>query len=205
MSELALSPDENRLAAAGVGPGPQATLQLWDTATQRRLANTQFPVPTNDVIWSVALSPDGIHMVVGFVRGSLWIWNTEAPGPPKRVDETSFYGAALGQAFSSDGHRLAVATGAGVWIFDFPNGQVLRHLDGLTQASRRVAFSPDGRRLAVGGADGTLTLWEPESGQQLLRLSGHPDRINEIKFLPNGKSIVSLSNAELRIWRAGEK
>jgi len=74
--------------------------------------------------------------------------------------KTWIAGGVLGLRFSDDSRRLAAATGGsdGVCLYDVASHRELGHLDALTQATRRVAFSPDGRRLAVGGADGTLTL-----------------------------------------------
>ena len=201
--EIAFSPDGKQL----MGASHDRHLQLWNVETGSRVAHTQFEAHTNDLVWCVTVSPDGFRAAVGLMHGSLLLWDTRKPGPPNVLRPATNAGGVLGLRFSDDGRRLAAATGGadGVWLYDVERQHELGHLDALTQATRRVAFSPDGQRLAVGGADGTLTLWEPESGQQLLRLPGHPDRIDGIKFLPDGKNIVSLSDTELRIWRAGEK
>jgi WD40 repeat protein len=38
---------------------------------------------------------------------------------------------------------------------------------------RAVAVSPDGRRAVTASNEGTLKVWELESGRELLALSGH--------------------------------
>jgi WD40 repeat protein len=73
-----------------------------------------------------------------------------------------------------------------------------------------VVFSPDGRLLASGGADGVIVLWEvvtsPRSGvttYQYLRrpLTGHTSFITSLAFSPDGKTLASSSaDGTVRLW-----
>lgn len=64
-----------------------------------------------------------------------------------------------------------------------------------------VAFSPDGKSLAIGNSNGTLKLWETETGQEMRELEGHLTLISGLSFSPNGKFLASSSiDMRVKIW-----
>ncbi|HEU0185343.1 MAG TPA: WD40 repeat domain-containing protein, partial [Blastocatellia bacterium] len=64
-----------------------------------------------------------------------------------------------------------------------------------------VAFSPDGRTLATGSADGMVTLWDVSSRQPLAPLRGHENGVNSIAFSPDGRTLASGSyDNTVRLW-----
>jgi WD40 repeat protein len=67
-----------------------------------------------------------------------------------------------------------------------------------------LAFSPDGRTLAAGCGDARVRLWDPVTGQLLLVLDGHTQRVNTVAFSPDGRSLASASHdGAIRLWQAG--
>jgi WD40 repeat protein len=61
-----------------------------------------------------------------------------------------------------------------------------------------VAFSPDGHRVATGGADNTAALWDADTGLVLRTLvgharswSGHVKGVTSIAFSPDGKMVLT--------------
>ncbi len=59
------------------------------------------------------------------------------------------------------------------------------------QEECRPIFSPDGSRLASGGMEDTVRVWEASTGVQLLKIGGHSGGVRCLAFSPDGKSLAS--------------
>ena len=67
---------------------------------------------------------------------------------------------------------------------------------------RGCCVSPDGRRLAVGGGDGLITIWDLAVRQILVALEGHETPVLDVAFLGDGDTLVSVGDDQVRVWRA---
>jgi WD40 repeat protein len=80
--------------------------------------------------------------------------------------------------------------------------QELRSLDGPTPARvRAVAVTPDGHQAVSASDDGTLKVWDLETGQALRTLKGHTNYVFTVVVTPDGRRAVSASSDNtLKVW-----
>jgi len=66
-----------------------------------------------------------------------------------------------------------------------------------------VAVSAYGRWIVSGSDDGTVKVWEMESGRLLRSLEGHTGGVNAVVVSPDGRTIVSGSrDSTVKVWDA---
>lgn len=76
---------------------------------------------------------------------------------------------------------------------------VLHHDDGVNC----VSYSPDGMHIATASKDKTAKIWDANTGQLLLTLTGHDDEVDFIDYSPDGKFIATSSvDRTVKIWDA---
>ena len=104
-------------------------------------------------------------------------------------------------AYSSDGTRLAVASKIGIWLYDAHAGTEVALLTGHTDQVTSVAFSLDGKTIAIASYDQTVRVWDVDSGTLKKTLKGHTRKDIWVAFAPDGKTIASASyDGTARLW-----
>ena len=64
-----------------------------------------------------------------------------------------------------------------------------------------VAFSPDGKLLATGDANGRINLWQVTDGRQILVCKGHTHPVRAVTFNPQGNMFASGSEDQtVKLW-----
>jgi WD40 repeat protein len=199
---VAFSPD-GKILAAGPEPGVlNDTIQLWDVASQRPLGQ---PFSSDGYGYaygwaSMAFSPDSkILATVGPSKAVLWDVASQRPlGQPFNLAHT---GNARVVAFSVDGKTLGVAEDDGVHLWDRASHGSLGVLDARdidTESFTCIAFSPDGKALATGGLELTLTVM---AGPSPHRWHNGWLHVNSVAFSPNSKILASAQDDNtVQLW-----
>ena len=97
--------------------------------------------------------------------------------------------------FSLDGTNVAALVGQDVKIWDVRNGKKILTIKNLKGWPTALAFSEDGRTLAVAtlkvpGRDSEITVWEVPSGKSINKLKGHNDSIASLQFAAQGRALL---------------
>jgi WD40 repeat protein len=117
-------------------------------------------------------------------------------------------------AFSPDGKRMASSSCDGaVKLWDSESGKLRTTLEGHSDSGKpvnllkghfrssvnSVVFSPDDKRLASGSQNGTVKLWDTNSGQLWAMLTTCGGSVHGVAFSPDGK-LLALGSSEVQLW-----
>ncbi|HEY2412748.1 MAG TPA: WD40 repeat domain-containing protein [Pirellulaceae bacterium] len=148
---LAFSPDGKTLA----GSANDDTVKLWDVESGRELRTLGSPAPMSRVGNNLAFSPDGKRLAC---LGKIWDVGSGREMVTLKSSDA--------MAFSPDGQRVigTIRSERGIekGMFDATTGEQLFALGG---GMNNIAFSPDGKRLAMPGL-----ILDAQSGRTLLSL-----------------------------------
>lgn len=160
---------------------PQAGLSLSFSQDSRWLATVAFSeadASSRLQAWSVSTgralgAPTTVAGAVPFLA-------------PNEVGRLRFLHGSLQGGLS----LLEVETGVAVASFSLPRG-----------ALRSCAVSPDGCRVAAGGDDGTVCVWDVPAAKPLVAIPVHARAVHWMKFARGGTCLVTASDdGVVRVW-----
>jgi WD40 repeat protein len=134
----------------------------------------------------LAYSPDSSTLAWSCYDKQIRLWDVAS-----NKEVFRFAGTASNLAYSPDGKHLAVADGSkAVKIMNVDTGV---EVPGWNEAAgvMNVAFSHDGKLLACGLVDGSISLWDFVQKTKVRSWRGHSRRPDCMKFLPDSKTLVS--------------
>ena len=186
-------PAGERLASAAA----DNTLVVWEARGRRRIASLEGH---DDIVQDCAFTPDGRQLVSASQDRTVRVWDAR-DGMPQRVFTARH--PVWGCAPRPDGGAVLFGWDRRPAQWDLQTGQHLMAYESQQAEIWRCAFSPDGSWAVTSGGDGTLTVYDSESGGKRATLTGHTDAAGVCAVSPDGTFIVSGgADGTVRIWDA---
>ena len=139
--------------------GRDGTLRLWNESG-REVAQWAVPQAAGTV-YAAAWSPNERFLVTAGSSGQWQLWDRQATTKPPEPQRSmpGHSAAVLDAAWSPSGQRFAtVDQGGKLFLWAVSDGNLLYHVQLPAPAAYGVAYSPDGKELAVATTDRRLVI-----------------------------------------------
>ncbi|MEM7311866.1 MAG: hypothetical protein AAF497_01820 [Planctomycetota bacterium] len=149
-----------------------------------------LPICKRRAYYRGALSPNDKYLVMG-IELNLVIVDVSAKSILHEFDESQIVTAA---SWSRDGESLAYAAESGEIIVRKATGafDIVAHYPGHTGRIIALDWSPDGTRLASGGMDKVVRLWDTTNGKNVVVLEQDAG-VNAIAWDQRGRRLATLN------------
>ena len=181
---VVFSPDGRLLAAADTVV--DRTAVIWDVATRHRWEQTigKHVKP----LQRLAFSPDGKFLVTGGIDDEVRVWSV-----PENKMTFAFPKARgrFGIAFRPREPILAI-TADTVRFWNVRTGRETNPLvNPPAHGVERPAFSPDGKQIALGKADGSVSVWDLATGHESHSFHEHASHVSHLCFSHDSTLLAS--------------
>jgi WD40 repeat protein len=192
-ANIAFSPD-SQFFAGGCANG---VVKIWTVASHETVA----VIPR--VNYVIGFSTDGRRLLVSNKAGDAFWWDIEK----HTAERLPNYGGNLSEVISvalAPNRRVAalgLADGGIALVYmetGLPGGPILKKHTGPVYS---VAFSPNGEKLASGGGDMNVMMWDVQTGANLGACQEHKAAVYGVAISPDGKTLASGCGAEtIKLW-----
>ena len=175
--------------------------------------------------FSISTSSNSDFVVAAGLPEFLWIWKAARDQPPVKLPMS--WGARFAQMhpngfwmagpMSKDptlyelDESNAASTGTldvegQIALWDLPKRKVIRVFSGFTNWSLGLAFNRDGKKLAAASVDGSVAIWNVESGSMIAHLQGAIAEDNtltpkQVCFHTDGKTVfIGTGDGQVMVW-----
>jgi WD40 repeat protein len=209
--EKTLSGHTDRVSAASISPdgkllatgSDDESVRIWSWPDGNFIKSIGLPAATGMIsfgaknvrVWDVALIPNtslvlysGNAMLMS--RYHIQLWDRE-----KGTKEHTFEGHTANvrniKVIPNSTQFISVACDGMAKLWDYQKKQFVKDIASGLGELWCVDVSPDGKMVAVSGAERTVWVFDIESGKKLFEFGGHFQGVTQVKFLPDGKKLIS--------------
>ncbi len=217
IASLCFSPDNKRIAIGSA----DGCIAYWNLDT--KTASASFRAHAAFPVYSLRFISEGKHLLSGG-GGGISLWNAKNGVLFKLEKGTGLWNAGdgvllknfreRGLGFTSfdlsgdDSRLLAGSRNGMLCVWNFRSEKMVKTIHTDQDEITAVAFLPDGKRYVAGSKDGRIQMWDDEieeleafiSGGIHHYFHGHSSPIHTIRFLENGKTMLSADQNSIKLW-----
>jgi len=193
------SPD-GMILASGSKDG---RIETWDVMNRTRMGS---PMYHGGDVQGLSWHPDGRRIASVASFNTFMIWDVATRDDIANFRETTSDISSV--EWSPDGKTYSYSyyRGYEVNIVDPFSGDFLDSYYGHAGSVKTIAWNPNGDRLASGGSDDIICLWDLGWGGGSKVLVGHTNVVTGISWNPDGTKVASSSSdGTVRIWDSETK
>ena len=172
--------------------GRNGEIKLFDLVAGRDIATLKHPGPVR----CLAVTPDGETLAAAAEDGPVTLWDVDT----RRQRGVLEYGDPIWcLAFTPDGQKLAAGSWDGGRLWDLASHE---ELITLSRRILRLAFSPDGKRMASVGGAAPVRLWDMVQLSELEPIEQpHASYATAVAFSPDGEVLATGGwDTEIKLW-----
>ena len=184
----------------------RAVLHVWDAFTGEIVCT--YP-GHRDAVVTVAWSPDGQYIASGGWDHTVQVWRSMTGEPIAAYTGQTNIVCALdwspdSQSLVSAASDLLVGSNdqhASLHIWSIKTGE--SNVIETEDSSLAVAWSPDGTRIASGGVEQTIHIWDAQTGHQVYAFANQRNKIYALSWSPDSTTIASGGGDNMvQVWNA---
>ncbi len=187
--------------------GSSATVPIKSLVGARQHPAAPAVYRTASPVMALAFLPGDREIAAGGYN-EITIWDTFSGKLIRRIEHLPQRIQSL--TVSRDGKSFLIAGGTpGEYgeaaLVDIASGRRSKVLDTFNDIVFSAVFSSDGKRIAVGGADMSVRVYDADSGRRVWMSSIHSDWVTAVGFSPDGKFVASSSkDMTVKIYDAAD-
>jgi eukaryotic-like serine/threonine-protein kinase len=199
IEDLAFHPDGTMMAScdrAGV-------IRTWNLVPSTKRSDTsesgKLPLAFRSHtarVWAVDYSRSGNRLVSASNDGTIRVWST-------RTSVTKELGVPqlIAATFTATGNELVFSRDDHLGIWNRRTRRSLPLATGALNLGNLVALSSDNRTVATNHEDGSVRLWNRETGSLIRTLRAHEEHIEGIRFSPNSSLLITAGwDGTCKVW-----